>query len=476
MRIERRARRAGPQPSVLILALLLAAGTAAQAQTRERPVPFDVAGHVTVLTPPLAARLALGPPAWPVTGDYLEARLYALDDGAASFVLVVQRQQGVLDRTPLDSTRRRMLAEAVASGERAGLVASGPDNLPTVISEPVRGSFIFNQASLGLLLFGPAAAVAIDDPTGSTAGYLLVAGGAFFTSAALTTNQPISRAQNHLAWHSAVRGALAADLAVYALGGERVDDKTYAAAIFAGGLVGDVIGFQLAKPMTDAEAHGTSHGSTVAAALTAGVLGTVGLDGNVGGRRAASALIIGAGALGYPLGLHYVRSAPYRVTAGDVGTVVTAEFLGVGVASALIPQNASREVASGLLTAGFATGLLAGDQLLARPFDHTESEARLLAVGAGAGALIGVAIPVLAQSDNSNILLGAAAIGGILGAWASEQILMPRRAEAGERSLHQSGSKSDTRGPRVEVSFTPQAAVMAAMRQRGQHEILSLHF
>ena len=180
--------------------------------------------------------------------------------------------------------------------------------------------------------------------------------------------------------------------------------------------------------------------------------------------------------MGYPLGLHYVRNAPYRLTAGDIGTVVTAELLGVGLAGALIPDDASTEVASGVLTAGFAAGLLAGDQLLARPFDHTESEARLLAVGTGAGALIGIALPVLAQSGNSHLVLGAAAIGGIVGAWASEQILMPRRAEAGERSLHQSGSRTDTRQPRVEVSFTPQAAVMAALRQRGQHEILALRF
>ena len=56
--------------------------SAVRAQVRERPVPFDSAGRVLAITPPLAARLGLASPAWPVTGDYLDARLYAIDDGA----------------------------------------------------------------------------------------------------------------------------------------------------------------------------------------------------------------------------------------------------------------------------------------------------------------------------------------------------------------------------------------------------------
>jgi len=57
-----------------LLALVLTASPLA-AQVREQPVTFDTAGRVMTLTPPLVARLSLAPPVWPVTGDFVEARL-----------------------------------------------------------------------------------------------------------------------------------------------------------------------------------------------------------------------------------------------------------------------------------------------------------------------------------------------------------------------------------------------------------------
>ena len=99
----------------LVVALLLPTGRA-QAQARERPVAFDNAGRVTVITPPLAARLGLSTPVWPVTGDYLDARLYAIDDASTAFVLVVRRQREVLERYSVDAGQRRELATAIDRG------------------------------------------------------------------------------------------------------------------------------------------------------------------------------------------------------------------------------------------------------------------------------------------------------------------------------------------------------------------------
>jgi hypothetical protein len=270
---------------------------------------------------------------------------------------------------------------------------------------------------------------------------------------------------------------VAADLALFALADD-ADEKAYAAAALAGGLAGDIIGFQLAKPMTDAEAHGTSHGSTTAAALTAGALGTAGSYKQRGSGRMASVAIIGVGALGYPLGLRYVRGASYRVTAGDVGTLVTAELLALGVATTLIPDNASDAATFGLLTAGFAAGAIAGDRLLVRPFDHTEAEARLLELGAGAGALMGLAIPVLAQSGDRQVNFAAMTIGGILGAVVSEGLLAPQRARSGELGAapRRTGATREVHRERVSVRFAPEGAVMAGLGQRGRHPILSLSF
>lgn len=455
-----------------LLAALLVFAAPAQAQVRERPVAFDSAGRVLVITPPLAARLGLGAPLWPVTGDYLEARLYEVEDSARAFVIVARLQRDVLARYAIDAARRAELAGTIARGMLAS-AGLRPDSAPTFISEPVRGSFVASQTGLGTLLFGPAAAALTNDPALGTAGYLLVAGGTFFYAADLTRTRPVSRAQNHLAAHSAWRGAIAADLGVYALAGQGADDKAYAAATLLGGIVGDVVGFQLAKPMTDAEAHGTSHGSTVTAALTAGALGAAGMSSSEGSRRAAAAVVIGAGALGYPLGLRYVRRAPYRVTSGDVETMFTAELLGLGAASAFVADSrVSDEVVFGALTAGFALGAFAGDRLLVRPFDHTESDARLLALGTGAGAVMGLAIPVLAQSENARLIFGTATVGGILGAIFTEHLIEPARAGVG--APMRTGSRGGS--SRVSVQLAPERALLAGMGVAGRHSILSLSF
>ncbi len=452
----------------------------AAAQVRERPIAFDSAGRVIVITPPLAARLSLSAPLWPVSGDYIDVRLYSLDELNSAFVLVVRRQREVLERYPLDVAARRALGAAVdrgGVGTRPGVI---PDVLPTYISEPVRGTFVLNQTLLGAILYGPAAATMIQDPAGSTAAYLAITGGAFFIAANLTQSTTVSRAQNHLSWHSARRGAIAAELALFAaMGDNENNERTVAGAALAGGIAGNLIGFALGKPMTDAEAHGTSHGSTITAALTAGTLGTVGaLDNSTGASRMAALGIIGAGAVGYPLGLSYVRNAPYRVTAGDVGTMVTSEFLGMAAVASLIPADSwddSPHLVTGLLTGGFALGAIAADRFLVRPFDHTEAEARLLQYGTFAGGLIGIALPVLARADNPNVYFGAATIGGILGAALTTSYMKPEaaRLRVGTATSRRVGEAPPAR---FEVRVAPEAALLAGMGQRGNHSILSVTF
>ena len=447
------------------------------AQVRERPVPFDSAGRIVAITPPLAARLGLEAPLWPVGGDYLDARLYALDEQNSSFVLVVRRPREVLERYPLDAQRRRELGAAVDRGNALAIAATGlgADSMPTYISEPVRGSFVFHQTALGAAIFGPTAATVIDDPAGSTAAYLAITGLSFFVATNLTQGSPVSRAQDHLSYHSAVRGALAANMALYAIAGDGADDKAAAFAALAGGIAGDMIGFQLGKPMTDAEAHGTAHGSTVLAALIAGVLGTAGAFDNDGSSRAAVAAMIGAGALGYPAGLRYVRTAPYRVTAGDVGTLFTSELLGVATAGTLIADSRlDGKVVAGVLTAGFAAGAIIGDRLLVRPYDHTTAEARLVNFGALAGGLIGVAIPVIASSDNASVTLGLATAGAILGTILTENLIQPAHAGEPLRSgLLRTQEKKTMLGS---VKFSPEALVLAGAKLPGKHSLFSFTF
>lgn len=427
------------------------------------------------ITPPTAARLGLESPVWPVTGGYVEARLYALDDAARGYVLVVRRQREELDRFPLDEARRAEIAGVIA---RAGArVQAAVDSAPAAGSEIVRGGFVVNQTILGAALFGPAAAAAISEPAASSAAYLLITGTSFFLSAQRAKSSSVTKAQNHLAWHGARQGAAAAVLGMVAAGGDAIGDDAYAWSLLAGGIAGDVLGYVAATKLTDAEAHGVSHGATALATMAAGAAGAGGLygDGGDSGRGAAAA-ILGAGLLGYPLGLRYVRGASHTVTAGDVGTLGTSELIGVAAAASLLSDSPEETTAFTLLTAGYLLGVIAGDRLWVKPYDFTVPEARLLQFGAIAGGLMGAAIPVLAQANDPQPVFAASAIGAMLGAMVSLNNIEPRRASA--RGVAPAPTRTGLVQPRarVEVQLTPQVAALAGLGHRGTYPLVSLRF
>jgi hypothetical protein len=458
---------------VMLLALLLSASRLG-AQVRERPVPFDSAGRVMSITPPLAARLALAPPVWPVAGDYLDVRLYALDDSAGSAVLVVRRQREVLERYALTPVQRGELTRAVDRG--TSLVPDGrTESVASTVSEPVKGAYVLNQSLLGGLLFGPAAAALTGSAAGGTAAYLLVTGGTFFLAADRIKSQSVSRAQNHLSWHLARQGAGAGYLAAYLAGGESMDEKAYAAAMLVGGIAGNVLGDRLARPLTDAEAHGLSHGPVFVASLAAGALGTFGLSDTEASRRGAAAVVLGAQAVGYPIGLRYARGSRYRVSSGDVGTLVVGEAIGLATAAAFVARDDAQEQAvSGALTAGFALGAVVADRALVKPFDYTDAESRLLQLGAVAGAVVGIAIPVLAESDHPAPYFGAMSAGGLFGVFLTHNLLEPARASSPRATPARTGALP--RPSRVAVRFTPQNLIPASRRIRGVYPLLDVRF
>ena len=459
--------------SLALIVLLAIPSREAAAQVRERPAPFDSVGRILAITPPLAARLGLAPPAWPVSGDFVDARLYATDDTSGAAVLVVRRPRDVLDRYPLTSAQRLDLAASVNRGVAAQRAAGGPDSLATRISDPVRGWFVANQTALGVVLFGPFAAVLGGNAAGGTAAYLAVAGATFFVAADRARRSPVSNAANHLAWHGARHGAAAAGLTMAVLGGEEVDDRALAGAVLLGGILGDVAGFRVARPMTDAEAHGVSHGAFTTSAVAFGSSIAADLWRDEGSRRAAAALVLGSGVVGYPLGLRYARTRAYRVTAGDVGTLVAGELLGMTTVATFIPQNIDneRQVAA-FLAGGFVLGAIAADRLVVRRFDYGEAESRLLQLGTAAGAVVGLAVPVLAESDNPQAIFGPATAGGILGAILTHRLLAPARA----RSAAATRTGRRPEAERFTLRFTPQSPLLARSGQRGRHPVLSATF
>src|SRR6266550_2785254 len=228
------------------------------AQIIERPVPFDSAGLVTVMTPYLADRAALRPPWWPVSGEFTEARLFTAND--STYVLAVLRKTGVVERYALSGTDRDAIRAVVSRLPRETIVAR----------TDARNAFIRGQTLLGLFVYGPAFAGAIGDNSGSaSAGYLVVAGGSFFAASEISRRMFIARPQADLSANMGLNGALAGWGITYLA---HAEDKAQYAGAFIGGVTGSTIGVRVARNMTEADAVATGFGSDIGSLIAFGTM------------------------------------------------------------------------------------------------------------------------------------------------------------------------------------------------------------
>ena len=453
--------------SVIAALLTIATTATVQAQTIERPVAFDSAGQIMVVTPEIAQ--SIGVKSWPVDRNFSEARLYAISD--SSYVLVVSRTNGTVERYPVSAEARREFAASLA-----GVSASQAKE----VRSEAKNSFIRNQALIGLLVYGPTAAAVVEgDASTSTATYLLVSGATFFAASQYARTHSINAAQNELATHGATRGALAGAGIMKLTDGS---SKAKAFGALAGGVTGTALGLHFAKNMLEGEAAATGFGADFLALTAVGVAAIFGercetrnypspFDGPSYTSRSCrerisekgvTAMALASGLVGYPLGYRYARNASYNVTAGDIGTLWTTGGLGVLAGASLVARdNASVSAVGTALTAGFVTGVIAGDRLLVRKRDHTRGDAALAGLGAAAGALMGAGTAVLIEadhSDNAQLVFGLAAVGGVAGLVAGEHFA-ETAPDAGKR-----------------VSFTPQNLLFAAARVPGNHSVFQFKF
>ncbi|MEQ1693754.1 MAG: hypothetical protein ABMA00_20870, partial [Gemmatimonas sp.] len=319
--------------------------------TVERPIAFDSAGRVLVLTPTLAVRWKLAAPEWPLGGDWKEARMFSTESGEG--VLVVQRVDGAVARylygaSEFVSLRRVIDAAALAFGSSEG---STRGTTGFELSEPAGNVFVRNQTVLGLVAYGPAmAAILSDNGAAAGGGYLLAAGSAFFVAARTVRNRSVSRAQTILAFHGGTRGGLAG--AAIAAIANADGGPGYGAPILGGALGGTIAGFQGARGMSDGEAASSGLGADLGAVTTIGVAGALGAfdddtsyhkDGMPPRGKAALGGAIAAGLVGYFVGPRYARRSAYNVTAGDVDMVFTSAALGALAMNAAISDGTGRK-------------------------------------------------------------------------------------------------------------------------------------
>lgn len=442
-------------------ALLLVFVSRLDAQVIERPVPFDSAGYLMVMTPSIAAQAGLRTPWWPVSGDFREARLFTANDSI--YVLAVTRPSGVVERYSMAAIDRDAIQATVSRLPREALERKSD----------ARNAFIRNQTLLGLLVYGPTFAGAIaDNGATATAAYLVVAGGSFFAANEISRRMSISRAQADLAANTAIFGSLAGWGTLFLLHGNA---RAMSAGAFVGGLTGTAIGLSIGRHLTEAEAVGAGFGAATGAAIGFGTM--IALRGEdrcsmpldvsqtCNARfsdRAIVATVLGSALVGYPLGIAYPRNAAYNVTPGDIQMLGTTAGLGVVAALAFLPESPETSAAAAAVTAGGVLGIIIGDRALARRYDHSRTDASRVNLGTGAGLLIGAGVAALVNQGSPQLVFALGTVGGIAGLIASEKYASPEQ-DAGRRA-------------RPRVSFNPAAAAMIAAGAKGNHSLLNVSF
>jgi hypothetical protein len=455
------------RPLVLLSALAILSAPVA-AQVSETPVPFDSAGRITSVNPALATRLGLTQPAWPVTGQFIEARLYRVSSGGHT--LTVTRSGGGVDRFSLDDTQAALLRVAFAEGiNRAGRVVV--EDAQSVISEPARGPFVRDQMLLASIIYGPALASLTNDGAMGTGVYMLSIGGTFFGLNEFAGRRSITKAQNSLTTDGALRGWAAMGLATTMVGAHLSEDATAMTAL-VGGIGGSIIGYHRGSHLTNSEAQSAMTASTLGAVGVVGAATTLGLIGeDDGDEKLASAALLAGGVAGYVMGPRYPRAAGYTVTAGDVQLVRLGAVL--GTMAAFTPFSEMEDIGlktgAGILTAGWVGGALLADRIAAKPFNHSAGDSRMIYLGAVGGALMGSALPTMARSESALMWMSTITGGAIIGAVATHKRMDPAREGS---VLRTNGSDANS----AKVQLIPENVLLAATGQRGNHTLLRVRF
>ena len=332
----------------------------------------------------------------------------------------------------------------------------------------LRTRFVRDQTLLGLTLYGPAFAGAVaDDGVTALAAYLVMSGGMFFASAELSQHIEITEARQLLATGLGARGAGSGALIASQAG---AGFRERAAATLVGGLGGMVAGLAMGTGIEGGEAAATLFGHDLfyASALALTTTSDRDLFDTKGGAEAtAAAAWTAAGWLGAGLGRLYAGVTPYHVTVGDVQSLWLGATLGAAAGATAVANGAPepQTVAMSML-GGALVGTVAAERLFVRRYDFSRSQANLVTLGSGAGALMGLGVGLLAQNEadrNGATTFAFATAGAATGALLTARYVGPAR-DAGRV------------GALGRLRVDPLAAVAAAAGRPGQHAVLHFTF
>ena len=362
----------------------------------------------------------------------------------------------------LKDMRRPLLIVLAALSFRAAVPLGAQE------ASALRTRFVRDQTLLGLTLYGPAFAGAIaDDGVSALAAYLVMSGGMFFASAELSQHVEITEARQLLATGLGARGAGSGALIASQAG---AGFRERAAATLVGGLGGTIAGLAMGTGIEGGDAAATlfGHDLLYASAMALTTTSDRDLFDTKGGAEAtAAAAWTAAGWLGAGLGRLYAGVTPHRVTVGDVQTLWLGATLGAAAGATAVANGAPepQTVAMALMGGAFV-GTVAAERLFVRRYDLSRSQANLVTVGSGAGALMGLGIGLLAQGEadrNGATTFAFATAGAATGAVLTARYVGPAR-DAGRV------------GALGRLRVDPLAAVAAATGRPGPHTLVHFTF
>lgn len=335
-------------------------------------------------------------------------------------------------------------------------------------SRELRNRFVRDQTALGLGVYAPSFGVMVGgDGVTAAAGYLVMAGGTFFAAAELTRRVNITESRHLMSSAMGLRSGGSALLLASASG---MDSKQAAAVTLIGALGGTASGLYFGGGLTAGEGAATIFGHDFAW-LSAYAITLAGdpdpFDDSGVDKTTAAVSWTAAGLGGYFAGRWYAGRAPHNVTVGDVQTLWIGAAIGaLGGAAAIGSSSPSDRTAALALLGGAWVGTIAAERLLVKRFDHSRGDGNLLALGGGAGALMGMGIGILISGTadrGASPTLAFATIGAAGGVVMAERYMQPE-PDAGRLAFLD------------RLTISPTALLAAAARQPGQHSLVRFTF
>ena len=367
-------------------------------------------------------------------------------------------------KTAADSSSIAVRAPAVRAATpspnvpAARIAAAGPET-----SSTFRSDFVRNQTLIGVAIYGPAFATTVArDGVAWAAGYLLVAGGSFIAAAEISREMKITDAMQRLSTGAPIRGAIGGLVLGSLFDG---DAHGRAAAVLFSSVGATAGALWLGAGMHDNEAAATLFGSDVLGLTAFAGATAAGLTKSGSSDKTRAGLTLAGMVVGAPLGHAYAALARYNVSVGDLTALSAATGVGMlaGLTAVVNGERTDAQVAGALAVGGLA-GLLVGDRLLVRRYDHTPGEGRLVIAGGLAGGLMGAGVALLTGGSQAKFnaytaaVTTAGAAGGIV---LAQRYMMPKA----DGALRLGG-----------LRMNPIGLVAAATGMRGAYTLGSLSF